>query len=497
MSANKAETLCCKFRVLTPAHARISFLLLLIIVLLKLPLTGSLWLDESITAWITKDHILAAIERATDFQGQSPLFFMIEWFVQLIAGSSELALRLVSIISAAGSLAFIFFIARRFNGALYAWIAVSVLLSIDAFQVAAVSARPYAPALFFSVAAVWALFRWEDSGRYRYSILYLAAFLLSVYFQYLFAAMLAVHALHIALHFKTQRIKLMALILELLLTAALLFPAFLHMVDMSASGHAWQFVPRPTVLAVARAILPPVLLVCTAGALLFGLLLGSDRGRSFAVPVRTGIWLAFWYLFPPLLMLVLSIAGPTSLFLERYYLYYTPAVALVFAALPFALKSSETRGLAIAALFALLVVREADRSWRVENWRGAAEFARSSDSPVLLYSGLAESKEIEWLMDARKQPYLLSPLQYYGVRTPIIGLPPPDDRAETAAYFDAVLKGIIAHGKPVLFMGLEQKLRGKSTVDAWVERLSEKGYKGAEIPLGKNSAVRAVRLTRE
>ncbi|NDC38875.1 MAG: hypothetical protein EBZ48_12630, partial [Proteobacteria bacterium] len=46
-----------------PDNARIGFFLVCLIVFWRLPLGGSLWLDEGITAWITRDTLIAAAAR--------------------------------------------------------------------------------------------------------------------------------------------------------------------------------------------------------------------------------------------------------------------------------------------------------------------------------------------------------------------------------------------------------------------------------------------------
>src|SRR5690242_13579321 len=65
------------------------------------PLRSSLWLDETGTYWLIKDGVPSIIHRTFDFQGQSPLYYLIAWASNRLFPRSEIALRLPSTIGIA------------------------------------------------------------------------------------------------------------------------------------------------------------------------------------------------------------------------------------------------------------------------------------------------------------------------------------------------------------------------------------------------------------
>src|ERR1041384_8182196 len=64
-----------------------------------LPMRGSLWMDELGTYFVNKDGLHQTIERAWHIQGQTPLWYAIEWAVRSVGGKSEFVLRLPSLVA--------------------------------------------------------------------------------------------------------------------------------------------------------------------------------------------------------------------------------------------------------------------------------------------------------------------------------------------------------------------------------------------------------------
>lgn len=484
-----------------PDNLRIGFLLLSVIVVARLPIDGSLWLDEALTAWITRDSLEDTSARAVAFQGQSPLYFIMVWCIQTLFGSSEAVLRALSLAATVGSLRLLYVLGRRSGGESLGWLSCILLLSLDPVQVAAVSARPYALALFFSLTSVWALFRWEEDGRYRYSVLYLGCFLTSVYLQYLFVCMLAVHALHLLLFFRTQKVQLSSALSELCLVAATLAPAYLHMQELSQRRELLHFVPLPTWGALIEALFPPEILIPALLALILAYVTAVNRTVSWEKESsRNTIWVAFWAVFPPLLFYVLSSTVGISIFLERYFLFYTPAIALLTAGCLLIWSDTRTRAICVVGLIALLCIRQMDRRWMTEDWRGAARIVTEGGdtAPLVVYPGLAESRDLQWLQDEGKQEYLLSPLLYYQVRNPAAVLPPPNkyDTAQGKLYVDEVLHRLVNTEKRGYFVGLDQLTPHGSTVAEWVRRFDALGFKTSEVAVSRNSLVRVFEVSK-
>ena len=62
-------------------------------------LPDSLWLDETLTFWVVRDGLAETLERTIHFQPQ-PAYYVFMWFWTRIAGFSEVALRIPSLIAA-------------------------------------------------------------------------------------------------------------------------------------------------------------------------------------------------------------------------------------------------------------------------------------------------------------------------------------------------------------------------------------------------------------
>lgn len=499
MSANHLNLKAADLWKVFPDNARVGFFLISVVIILRLPLAESLWLDEALTAWVTKDTLLATIDRAINFQGQSPLYFILVWLIQFLLGSGEFALRSLSWLGISGAVFFLFLVARRVAGVSFAWLACSLFITQDAVQVAAVSARPYALGLMFSIASVWALIRWEEDGRYRYSILYLTCYLLSVYFQYLFAFMLVVHIAHLALYFKSQRVPLMSLATELCLVAALLFPAFLHMAELGGKQEVLQFVPEPDIARLFSAIFPPVYAVAFLVASLFALFVSTDRRFESKIPAKLLIWLGFWFVAPPTFFFLVSKFGGISIFLERYFLFYSAGMGLFLSGLSMSWRAERTRAIFVVALLGILFIREFDRRWMLEDWRGAAKILNqaSSNSLVMVYPGLAEARHLAWLQDSKKQEYLLAPMLYYGVSQPMVILPSPDLKVSSDSDAGIPSSGQLFNLAATAYLvGLDQHISSGTTMSGWVKRFEEQGVLVRERRWSGNSLVKVFELKR-
>ena len=228
---------------------------------------------------------------------------------------------------------------------------------------------------------------------------------------------------------------------------------------------------------------------------LFAAVVGAPRaigvGRSLG---RLSLWIGWWYLFPPLFIFAVSTWGGVSIFLERYFLYYTPAVAIAFAGLMLLWRDQRTRAIGVAVFMALQCVREVDRRWIGEDWRGAArELAQRGEGlPALVYPGLSEARDLQWLQDQGKQEYLLSPLLYYRVSNPLAVLPQPSAlRTEAGGrYLQELLASRFSKESRGFFIGLNQQSASGATVTQWLERLTKEGFAATEVPLAAGSRVR-------
>lgn len=68
------------------SHARFLWIVLFVSasIIWLVPFNSSLWLDELVTWWVIKDGLGDTVHRAFDFQGQTVIFYVLEWLVRHI-----------------------------------------------------------------------------------------------------------------------------------------------------------------------------------------------------------------------------------------------------------------------------------------------------------------------------------------------------------------------------------------------------------------------------
>jgi len=61
-------------------------------------LSASLWIDEFGTFWVVEPNLTTTLLRAWQFQGQSPLYYVLAWIPIHVVGELETALRAPSLV---------------------------------------------------------------------------------------------------------------------------------------------------------------------------------------------------------------------------------------------------------------------------------------------------------------------------------------------------------------------------------------------------------------
>jgi mannosyltransferase len=390
-----------------------------------LPLRGSLWMDELGTYWVIKDGIGQTIDRAWHIQGQTPLYYMIEWVVRVLGGKSELALRLPSLIAMSIAAYLFYRLVRRLMGDEAAPVATAIFVISPLVGFLAGDARPYAFATLFVVAASLALVRWIDSAHVRDGIAYVLLAALTVYVHYIFGLVLLAHAAYAFA--RRNRVRLRGVILAVAGIAALVAPVIPQLLSLLNRSNSLSVLNSSSHLVLLQAIAPAALL---AGAVV-GLLIshGMDPLRFHRIPADgpTLTLGAGWLLFAPVILFVVSTFGPASIFADRYMVTAAPGFALLGAAALCAITQTRARAIVLYAALGCALLLYGSTKHMGENWRGALARvdARSEgpSTPVLLHGGLIEAKQILWLKDPVKASYLNDPTSYYGVHGRVFAMP--------------------------------------------------------------------------
>ena len=342
--------------------------------------TPSLWVDESFTARAVNGPYLDTVE------GYHWLYYSLVKPWAAVAGTSEWALRLPSVLGAvAACVLLVILAARLFDGRVAA--VSGILLAVNALVVQwSQQARGYTLLLALSLLAMLLLLRAiERDSRGAWAAYGLA-----------FAAVIVWHPVAGLILFPAH------LVLALQRRERLLPHGLLALVLICAIGVPWaaQIAMRSTGDGVAMDWLdaPSVgeamtTLLSVSGAVGVGLGLAvaglvvlwrsRERGRVW--------WLATWAFAPFAVSLLVSIARP--IYLDRYLIVAAPAFALLggvaLAGLARRWRWPVAGAVGMAAAVGLVAWYAAgwNGNWRGEDWRGAVGTVlerKGADEPVLV-----------------------------------------------------------------------------------------------------------------
>jgi len=388
-------------------------------------LSDSLWLDETLTFWVVRDGLAETLERTLNFQPQ-PAYYVLMWFWTQVVGTSEIALRVPSLLAALAACMAIarlgtFLTRDRETGLLAAIVFAS---SWNVYR-ESVDARSYMLGVIVLLCLALSLIRWIEGGRWRDAWIcgLLAAVLpsLHVFFVLTYPAF----ALYLWLRGSQVRwnVKQIALVALLLLIGALLFlPVGLMLAD---HGGSYSFVTPPSWRSLFE--------VFAWGAPVAGLLAGLGLSGMFAgrsatsveISRESGVLLAAWMFVPLLVLFSVSMWTEMSIFLGRYLIPALPAVCLFYA---IALRGIAWGPARVAAVVVMVLAAFVTHERPYDDFRGAAlavnEFtAQDGSTPILLASGLVEGEDEEWLRDPERADYLNTPAKYYPLDGQLVTLP--------------------------------------------------------------------------
>jgi len=399
---------------------------LLLVIVRRSFLWESLWLDESISFWVVQGSLRDVVYRAINFQGQSPLYYLLLWCTKKWLGDSELALRAPSLLAMALCMCLLYSLGSAWFNKQVALLSLAFFISLDSV-LRAMSARPYALALLLALLSVWSLWRWLERSGFCYWLLYTAGTILAFYAHYLFIGILVVHLACVL-----SRKPVVSGRRLMWFSFAWGWVALAVMAAWPQLGLLWErkaqlfFSADAFFKDLVFAWFPLSTLVYLAAGLLMALVFSyrSVRGvcswQLASNMQQMGlVVLLIWCFFPPLVFYLFSHTGFGPPFVDRYYLWCSPALALLCAFLIKGLECGRAGWLVAGVVLALMLVREIDRHWEVEDWKTAAVIAEQewakNQGPVLLYSGLIEAEEVKWLKAPLYQSYLAAPLAYYKV----------------------------------------------------------------------------------
>lgn len=469
-----------------PTHyLRFATIVFFTTVLFRSFLPVGFWLDETISVWVTSAGIPEVLSRATQYQGQSPLYYVALWSWQGAFGSTELALRSFSLMLLAVTFLCFFRLVRYLTTAQIAWWSTFLLGTLDPV-ILVLSARPYALALLFAVLSWTCLFRLVERPTVRAAATYAVVTALLGYAHYLL--LLTIFPQILIAGWKGRE-ALRTQAMGLLMAAALLAPTLPQLLSILARGGELSFASVPSLAQFVAMVAPGYFVLYLVMGVSLGFLWtkgGSFRSTREYHPLLKGLGVV-WLAVPLLLFLVAILGGPV-LVIPRYILWIYPALAIIGGVALSMLHPQRAQSIALAAIFLFATARELAREYQVEEWREAAGYLAKHRNherePLLLYSGLVENRGLPNLGDPAQMPYLNAPASVY--RVPGVVVPIPESvAAEYTSYWEGVIRPTLkgADGAWILYLA-ERHVEGElpELLREIVRYLEGKGVSAQVVP---------------
>lgn len=382
-------------------------------------LSRGLELDEFGTYWVVEASMTDVWSRALRYQGQSPLYYQVVWFFVQLLGTSEVALRLPSVLASLVSIGLTGLVARRLISTQL------VLPSVLLFTVGAAFsrelggyARPYALAVTFFLLSLYSCLVWVQEHKPVALAGTVLFFVACFYTHYLFAPTALVLTLVLWSGEKSPLVRPAPLFLAGAAGAILLLPSLYQLLLLKAKIPAYQFTTTPSTEVFLADAFPRNLIALLALVLLVFFLSRESIIRE-KIDAFTASLLAVWVMSPPICLFGASVSGILTVYVPRYFFWREPGIAIAEALLLSAFASANVRNLLLCMLCvsALLSARiDYGPDW-VEEWRASITSIDADPDDeshcIALYSGLIESDSPGWLSDSERSRYLSTSIRYY------------------------------------------------------------------------------------
>jgi mannosyltransferase len=343
--------------------------------------TPSLWVDEAFTVKAVRENLFNPIDQ------YHWLYYLLLKPWSLLAGTSEWAIRLPSVLAAMAACGLLVVLARRLFDRRVALVS-GLFLATSPFIVKwSQQARAYSFVLAAGILATLLLLRaLERNSRGAWALYGLA---LSLVFAMQPVSAFVLVPAHLVLVAPRRRAVLPHGLVAPCVVVVLGVPWAFARVKQTP---AWDWLPRPSVESAAKTLLE-VSGVAGLGVLLAVLGLVVLRRQS---DTGLGLFLGTWAFAPFALAYVVSFVKP--IYLDRYLITATPAFAVLAAVAVFALGSRWGTLLAGAVVVATALglahgYTRGAAGWRGEGWRdavAAVQQRRDEASAVVVVPWWAE-----------------------------------------------------------------------------------------------------------
>jgi len=392
-------------------------------------LRAPLWLDETFSFWQIKDGVRQILSRRGSL---SPAYAYILWLFTRFTGTSEIGLRVLSILAMLSAVYLLYCASRELFSRDVALITAVLFCAHPLVIFTSIDARPYACAALAINSAIYLLVRLRHSNSIWLAAAFGVATAAIAYFQMVFGVIFPVLAvclfLIIARDIKAGARQFGIAFVTFTLASLPNLPDLLHIF------HARQMLvfdkSAPKLADLAWTLAPGDLVFILLGV---ALIAGATRKIDLDTPIDrwTLLLCASSCLVPIFILYGVTSGTATNVFVERYRLVAVPGIALAWG---WILSRIDSR--LIRVLFCVAVVSSSAYRYLSSpvsghhgyTWKYALQLAEQNASvdhaPVLICSDFPNADYVPMPAPADvKASGLFTPLSYYRLSVPVVGLP--------------------------------------------------------------------------
>jgi len=391
-----------------------------------------LWEDETGSWWLISSGVSRLWERHDLL---FPAYPCILWLSTRLLGSSEIVLRIPSVVAMLGAAGVMYRVAREVFNRELALVA-TILFCVNPIVIfAAVDVRPYAFAVLAVNTATLVLLRLRHTDSGRVAALFGALAALVIWFHYLFAVILPGY---VVAYWSIKRADRKSSWMQFAVAATVFCGMMLPVVPglkylfHTSGSHVFEQAPTLQALSWTLALYwaGPAFIIMAIVALLFAALrLQPDQRipiRSWQIVVCLSLGLV-----PVLILFGVSEATPIHIFVERHRLVAVPGLALCWVCILSRVPHRILRlgfCLGLVGLTSYAFVATPDLRQHMFSWKSAIGVVESNASvdgaPVLMCSDFPEADyAILPDINGTKASRYFAPLSYYQLTVPVYGMP--------------------------------------------------------------------------
>ncbi|MCK5683916.1 glycosyltransferase family 39 protein [bacterium] len=385
-------------------------------------------MDESLTAWIISEDFQTTFHRALNYQGQSPLYFIMIHAWSKIFGSTEWILRFFSLLCITSGSVFQYFLYRlKFSRELSLY---GTLLGTSfLFMFTSVlEARPYGFVTAFLIASQYYFIVWLQTGSKKSQVLHLFCSVAIIYGHWLLGSILLVQSLLVLIACVVQKkVFLKKWISSLFFIGILSSPNLYQIIMVFRKRFVYNYIPEASLSTWINITFPLVPLLISL-ILISVLILQRDSAKKLSKNFNTIIVGICWFLVPSSIFFVVSKLFKASilsrLYLGSNYLGFVLIILSFFSCL----ENSRIRNLILIitsiSCMAIFFILPKKSSWR-EPCVYLSVLQKNDQKRVLISPALIESDHKEWILDSGRRSYFSAPIHHYLPDVKAIPVPIP------------------------------------------------------------------------